>query len=125
MELPKAPTIFGKYRNALVPDGAKVTLPAASSKCDYEAEVAFVIGRRARGQRRRCARPYRRLHPSQRPSARDPGPDHAVDGRQGLRRLGSCGPAPVTPDEAGPHDGIGIRMLVNGEGSARARTPPT
>ena len=26
-----------------------------------------------------------------------------------------CGPALVTPDEAGPHDGIGIRMLVNGE----------
>lgn len=48
MELPKAPTIFGKYRNALVPDGATVTLPAASSKCDYEAEVAFVIGRRAK-----------------------------------------------------------------------------
>ncbi|MCB0831686.1 MAG: fumarylacetoacetate hydrolase family protein, partial [Solirubrobacterales bacterium] len=26
-----------------------------------------------------------------------------------------CGPALVTPDEAGPHDAIGISMLVNGE----------
>ena len=46
-DIPKAPTIFGKYRNALVPDGSTVTLPVASRKVDYEAEVAFVIGRRA------------------------------------------------------------------------------
>ena len=43
---PDAPAIFGKYRNALVPTGAAVRLPAASDKVDYEAEVAFVIGRR-------------------------------------------------------------------------------
>lgn len=117
MELPKAPTIFGKYRNALVPDGAKVTLPAASSKCDYEAEVAFVIGRRAREVSVEDALDhiagYTLLNDL---SARD---------LQGLTMQwmagkvfdGSapCGPALVTPDEAGPHDGIGIRMLVNGE----------
>lgn len=117
MELPKAPTIFGKYRNALVPDGATVTLPAASSKCDYEAEVAFVIGRRAREVSVEDALDhiagYTLLNDL---SARD---------LQGLTMQwmagkvfdGSapCGPALVTPDEAGPHDGIGIRMLVNGE----------
>ncbi len=117
MELPKAPTIFGKYRNALVPDGATVTLPAASSKCDYEAEVAFVIGRRAKEVSVEDALDhiagYTLLNDL---SARD---------LQGLTMQwmagkvfdGSapCGPALVTPDEAGPHDGIGIRMLVNGE----------
>src|SRR5262249_3082450 len=45
---PDSPTIFGKYRNALTPHGGTVTLPAASAKVDYEAEVAFVIGRPAR-----------------------------------------------------------------------------
>ncbi len=117
MELPKAPTIFGKYRNALVPDGATVTLPPASSKCDYEAEVAFVIGRRAKEVSVEDALDhvagYTLLNDL---SARD---------LQGLTMQwmagkvfdGSapCGPAVVTPDEAGPHDGIGIRMLVNGE----------
>lgn len=117
MELPKAPTIFGKYRNALVPDGATVTLPAASSKCDYEAEVAFVIGRRAKEVSVEDALDhiagYTLLNDL---SARD---------LQGLTiwwmagkvfdGSAPCGPALVTPDEAGPHDGIGIRMLVNGE----------
>ena len=42
------PTFFAKFRNALVPDGATVELPAASAKVDYEAEVAFVVGRTAK-----------------------------------------------------------------------------
>ena len=37
---PRVPTIFAKFRNALVADGATVALPAASSKVDYEAEIA-------------------------------------------------------------------------------------
>src|SRR5262249_16207981 len=43
---PESPALFGKYRNALVADGASVPLPQASSKVDFEAEVAVVIGRR-------------------------------------------------------------------------------
>ena len=116
-DIPKAPTIFGKYRNALVPDGSTVTLPAASRKVDYEAEVAFVIGRRATEVSVEDALDhvagYTLLNDL---SARD---------LQGLTMQwmagkvfdGSapCGPALVTPDEAGPHDAIGIAMHVNGE----------
>src|SRR5688500_15652104 len=47
-EPPPHPIVFGKYRNALAGPGATVKLPANSSKVDYEAEVAFVIGRRAK-----------------------------------------------------------------------------
>jgi 2-keto-4-pentenoate hydratase/2-oxohepta-3-ene-1,7-dioic acid hydratase in catechol pathway len=43
---PEQPTFFAKFRNALAPTGATVELPAASEKVDYEAEIAFVIGRR-------------------------------------------------------------------------------
>ena len=46
-EPPPVPTFFAKFRNALVPDGSTVKLPAASSKVDYEAEIAFVVGRTA------------------------------------------------------------------------------
>jgi len=116
-DIPKAPTIFGKYRNALVPNDSTVTLPAASRKVDYEAEVAFVIGRRASSVSVEHALDhvagYTLLNDL---SARD---------LQGLTMQwmagkvfdGSapCGPALITPDEAGAHDGIGIAMRVNGE----------
>ncbi|HMT04507.1 MAG TPA: fumarylacetoacetate hydrolase family protein [Solirubrobacterales bacterium] len=117
MDRPKAPTIFGKYRNALVPDRATVKLPEASRKVDYEAEVAFVVGRRASDVKVDDALDhvagYTLLNDL---SARD---------LQGLTMQwmagkvfdGSapCGPALVTPDEAGPHNEIGIAMHVNGE----------
>jgi 2-keto-4-pentenoate hydratase/2-oxohepta-3-ene-1,7-dioic acid hydratase in catechol pathway len=116
-DIPKAPTIFGKYRNALVPDGSTVTLPAASRKVDYEAEVAFVIGRRASSvpveEALDHVAGYTLLNDL---SARD---------LQGLTMqwmagkvfdgAAPCGPALITPDEAGPHDAIGIEMHVNGE----------
>src|SRR5881398_3644848 len=48
MEAPEAPRFFAKWANALAAPGADVALPPWSSKVDYEAEVAFVIGRRCR-----------------------------------------------------------------------------
>ena len=44
---PAVPTFFAKFANALVADGATVPLPASSSKVDYEAEIAVVVGRAA------------------------------------------------------------------------------
>ena len=48
IEVPQSPAIFGKFRNALAAPGATVRLPAASRKVDFEAELAFVVGRTAR-----------------------------------------------------------------------------
>ena len=45
---PEQPTFFAKFRNALAPPDATVELPAASEKVDYEAEIAFVVGRRCK-----------------------------------------------------------------------------
>ncbi len=89
-EPPPSPTFFAKFRNALRPDGATVSLPAASSKVDYEAEVAVVIGIPREGDLRgRGARPRRRLHAAQRPLGARPAVRNApVDAGQGLRRLG-------------------------------------
>src|SRR4051794_29409743 len=44
--LPDVPTIFAKFPNALVADGATVQVP--TGKTDYEAEVAFVVGKQAK-----------------------------------------------------------------------------
>jgi 2-keto-4-pentenoate hydratase/2-oxohepta-3-ene-1,7-dioic acid hydratase in catechol pathway len=116
-EPPETPTIFGKYRNALVAPGATVQLPAYSSKVDYEAEVAFVIGRQAKDVPEADALDhvagYMLLNDL---SARDMQfatpqwmPGKIFDG------AAPSGPWLVTPDEAGPHDAIEIRLTLNGE----------
>ena len=45
---PDAPTIFMRCRTSLVPHGAPILRPTASETLDYEAELAVIIGRRAK-----------------------------------------------------------------------------
>jgi 2-keto-4-pentenoate hydratase/2-oxohepta-3-ene-1,7-dioic acid hydratase in catechol pathway len=117
LEPPPSPTFFAKYANALRAHGATVELPAASEKVDYEAEVAFVVGRRAKAVAETDALDhiagYTLLNDL---SARDLQfatpqwmPGKVFDGSA------PCGPAIVTPDEAGPPDAIGIALDLNGE----------
>ncbi len=47
MELPQYVTAFAKWPNTLIGDGAPIVIPAESHRVDYEAELAFVIGKRA------------------------------------------------------------------------------
>jgi 2-keto-4-pentenoate hydratase/2-oxohepta-3-ene-1,7-dioic acid hydratase in catechol pathway len=124
MEAPGVPTFFAKWANALAAPGAAVALPAWSSKVDYEAEVAFVIGRRCRDVAEADALDviagYTLLNDL---SARDYQfktpqwmPGKVFDGSA------PCGPALVTPDEAGPPDGIEISLTLNGEVMQSAST---
>jgi 2-keto-4-pentenoate hydratase/2-oxohepta-3-ene-1,7-dioic acid hydratase in catechol pathway len=114
-ELPEMPTIFAKYPNALVGDGATVRVP--TQKTDYEAEVAFVVGRRAKdvgeAEALEYVAGYTLLNDL---SARDLQgatpqwmPGKVFDGSA------PCGPYLVTPDEAGSADAIGLRLTLNGE----------
>jgi 2-keto-4-pentenoate hydratase/2-oxohepta-3-ene-1,7-dioic acid hydratase in catechol pathway len=48
MEIPDFPTIFAKFPTAIIGPGEPIVLPRNSSKPDYEAELAFVIGKRGR-----------------------------------------------------------------------------
>jgi 2-keto-4-pentenoate hydratase/2-oxohepta-3-ene-1,7-dioic acid hydratase in catechol pathway len=117
LELPKAPTIFAKYRNALTGDGQPVELPAASEKVDFEAEIAFVVGKRAKDVSVESALEYVAGYTLLNDlSARDLQfltpqwmPGKVFDGSA------PCGPWLVTPDEAGAHDSIGISLTLNGE----------
>ncbi len=45
---PEAPTVFMRSRTSLVPHGAPILRPAASETLDYEAELAVIIGKRAK-----------------------------------------------------------------------------
>jgi len=123
-EPPATPTFFAKFANALAAPGAPVALPAYSSKVDYEAEVAFVLGERSKDVPEEGALAhiagYMLLNDL---SARDwqfetPQwmPGKVFDG------AAPCGPALVTPDEAGAHDAIEIALTLNGEERQRATT---
>src|SRR5215471_1412697 len=48
MEIPTVPTIFNKFTNVVIGPGEPIVLPKVSTKPDYEAEFAFVIGRGGR-----------------------------------------------------------------------------
>jgi acylpyruvate hydrolase len=124
LEPPEVPTFFSKFRNALAPPGADVPLPGYSQKVDYEAEVAFAIGRRAKDVAEAdalahvagytllndlSARDYQFMTPQW-------GPGKVFDGSA------PCGPALVTPNEAGAHDAIEIALTLNGEEMQRDTT---
>jgi 2-keto-4-pentenoate hydratase/2-oxohepta-3-ene-1,7-dioic acid hydratase in catechol pathway len=124
LDPPKSPTFFAKFRNALAPPGATVHLPANSEKVDYEAELAFVVGRRAKDvaveEAPEFIAGYTLFNDL---SARDLQfatpqwmPGKVFDGSA------PCGPALVTPDEAGPADAIEIALDLNGERMQAAST---
>jgi 2,4-diketo-3-deoxy-L-fuconate hydrolase len=48
MEIPKEPILFSKLPNCIVGPNDVVMFPKGSTKLDYEIEIAFVIGKRAR-----------------------------------------------------------------------------
>jgi 2-keto-4-pentenoate hydratase/2-oxohepta-3-ene-1,7-dioic acid hydratase in catechol pathway len=121
---PEQPTFFAKFRNALAPPVATVELPAASKRVDYEAEVAFVVGRRSKdvepGEALDAVAGYMLLNDL---SARDLQfatpqwmPGKVFDGSA------PCGPAIVTPDEAGAPDSISFTLDLNGERMQDAST---
>jgi 2-keto-4-pentenoate hydratase/2-oxohepta-3-ene-1,7-dioic acid hydratase in catechol pathway len=124
LNVPETPTFFAKWTNALAPPGGTVKLPEWSSKVDYEAEVAFVIGDRAKDVAEESAMDhvagYTLLNDL---SARDYQfktpqwmPGKVFDG------AAPCGPALVTADEAGPNDAIEIELTLNGERMQKSST---
>jgi len=48
IEPPDTPTVFTKYNNTVVGPGDPIVLPPVSNKVDYEAELAFVIGKKCK-----------------------------------------------------------------------------
>jgi acylpyruvate hydrolase len=124
VEPPQIPTFFAKFANALAPPGADVKLPEWSEKVDYEAEVAFVMRDRAKDVPKADAMEhvagYTLLNDL---SARDYQfktpqwmPGKVFDG------AAPCGPALVTPDEAGPYDAIEIELTLNGDVMQKSST---
>jgi 2-keto-4-pentenoate hydratase/2-oxohepta-3-ene-1,7-dioic acid hydratase in catechol pathway len=48
LPIPETPTVFAKFPTAVIGPGAPIVLPKASTRPDYEAEMAVVIGKGGR-----------------------------------------------------------------------------
>ncbi|MEP6848337.1 MAG: fumarylacetoacetate hydrolase family protein [Acidobacteriota bacterium] len=46
--IPKSPIVFSKFTSCVIGPGEAIIVPEGSTELDYEAELAFVIGRRSR-----------------------------------------------------------------------------
>jgi 2-keto-4-pentenoate hydratase/2-oxohepta-3-ene-1,7-dioic acid hydratase in catechol pathway len=117
MAVPESPITFSKYVTCVTHPAAPVYLPRTSEKVDYEAELAVVVGRRAKHVTRERAfhhvLGYTNFNDV---SARD---FQFADGQ--WQRGKSCdtfapmGPAIVTTDEVADPHRLGIKLRLNGE----------
>ncbi|XP_069622706.1 oxaloacetate tautomerase fahd2, mitochondrial-like isoform X1 [Ranitomeya imitator] len=116
--VPKEPIIFNKFPSSIVGPYDSIVLPAESQEVDWEAELAFVIGKKGKNIKEQDAMEhvagYTVAHDV---SARDW--QMEKNGKQWL--LGKTfdtfcplGPALVTKDAISDPHGLGIRCRVNG-----------
>lgn len=124
MEIPEIPTVFTKYDNAVCGPGDPIILPAASQQVDYEAEFAFVIGKRAKAVKAAdwtdYVFGYTCVHDV---SARDfqLATSQWTIGKT-FDSFGPMGPVLVSKDEVADPNDLRIRLLLNGEAMQDSRT---
>jgi 5-carboxymethyl-2-hydroxymuconate isomerase len=117
VELPKAPLFFAKYTTALIGPGDPIVIPPVVQQCDYEAELAVVIGARVKAvSRENALEAVRGYLCANDVSARDL---QFADGQwtRGKSPDTFCpvGPRLVPASEVGDPHALRIRALVNGE----------
>ena len=121
-ETPEFPTLFAKYREALVGARDDIVLPAASQAVDWEAELAVVIGRPVRhGEAAAAGAAIAGYAVLNDVTARD-WQYRTLQWLQGktFEATTPFGPELVTPDECGT--GLDLTCTVDGEVVQRANT---
>jgi 2-keto-4-pentenoate hydratase/2-oxohepta-3-ene-1,7-dioic acid hydratase in catechol pathway len=117
MPIPSSPIVFSKFATAVVGSGEAVLVPETSTQVDYEAELAVVVGRRAKrvpaGKALECVLGYTNFNDV---SARD---FQFADGQ--WQRGKSCdtfapmGEYIATMDEIPDPHCLGIKFRLNGQ----------
>ncbi|MFC4601194.1 fumarylacetoacetate hydrolase family protein [Cohnella hongkongensis] len=122
--IPEYPILFNKFHNSLAAHGQEIVIPQTTDRLDYEAELAIVMGRKAKSVPREqaldhvfgyaCANDL---------SARDL-QLRTTQWMLGKIGDGFCplGPYVVTADEAGDPNALAIRTFVNGEQRQNSNT---
>jgi len=117
MAIPERPVVFSKFTTAVIAPGEAVVIPGTSEQVDYEAELAVVIGRRAKNVSVESAFEYVLGYTAFNDvSARD---FQFADGQ--WQRGKSCdtfapmGPFIVTADEIPDPHKLSIKLRLNGK----------
>ena len=123
-EVPEHPVLFSKFADTLIGAGEAIQLPRESSAVDYEAELAFVVGRAVR----RASGPSAMDAVGGYTAANDVTMrDYQYRTHQWLpgknwARSTPLGPFLVTPDEVGDPHTLDISLELNGERMQSANT---
>lgn len=117
MEQPVSPVIFSKYANAIVGHNDEVMIPVNSNEVDFEAELAVVIGRKAKCVTEKEANDFVFGYTIMNDiSARDL---QFSDGQwsrgKSADTFAPTGPVIVTKDEIGNPHNLSITLELNGE----------
>jgi 2-keto-4-pentenoate hydratase/2-oxohepta-3-ene-1,7-dioic acid hydratase in catechol pathway len=115
--IPQYPIVFSKYANTVIAHGDNIVLPRVTDQVDYEAELGFVIGKRARYVKAAEALDYVAGYlPINDVSARD------YQTRISQWTMGKTfdtfapmGPALITRDEVPDAGNLRISLTINGE----------
>jgi 2-keto-4-pentenoate hydratase/2-oxohepta-3-ene-1,7-dioic acid hydratase in catechol pathway len=118
------PLLFAKAPSALIGHTATVVVPPHETRPDYEAELALIIGKRAKDvpekEALRCVAGITAFNDV---SGRDAQfSDRLWFRGKGYDTFGPVGPWVVSLDEVGDPDDLELAMIVNGEIRQRART---
>jgi 2,4-didehydro-3-deoxy-L-rhamnonate hydrolase len=117
-EIPEKPIVFAKYPNTIVGPGAPIRIPPITEQPDYEAELAVVIGSRAKNVSESEALDYVFGYTNSNDvSARDL---QFSEGGQWTRSKSldtfcPIGPYVATRDEVPDPQNLFIRAILNGE----------
>jgi acylpyruvate hydrolase len=114
---PTAPMFFAKFANSLIGPTDPIVPPSTTRQVDYEAELAVVIGRRARAvETARALECVAGVTVFNDVSARDlQMANNLWTGGKAIDTFAPCGPALVTLDEIGDIQALPVRTRVNGE----------
>lgn len=118
MEVPPEPVIFAKYTSAICGPNDPIIIPRGSDKTDWEVELGFVIGKKAKYVSEENALDHvagfclvndvsERAYQIERAGQWSKG--------KSSDNFGPTGPWLVTPDEVGDFDNLGMWLDVNGE----------
>ncbi|WP_417268366.1 fumarylacetoacetate hydrolase family protein [Celeribacter baekdonensis] len=118
MEVPPEPVIFAKYTSAICGPNDPIIIPRASDRTDWEVELGFVIGKKAKYVSEAEAMDHvagfclindvsERAYQIERSGQWSKG--------KSSDNFGPTGPWLVTPDEVGDFDALGMWLDVNGE----------
>jgi len=118
LPIPKEPIIFSKFTNCIVGPNDNIEVPKNSNHTDWEVEIGFVIGKKAKYIEEKNALDYVLgfflvTDVSEREFQKNKG--LTWDKGKGFDTFGPIGPYILTKDEVKDYDNLNMFLDVNGE----------